>query len=260
MTTTIASPVVLRRGLPYWWNSYTSMVRWELTKLRLVVPVATAVQILIGAGFIFGIDLLFGGLDQRSALYLSTGVLVITLITVGMVMGPQFVAQAKASDQYDFMWSLPVPRTTAALAWLTINSIIAVPGMVIAVLAALWRFDLPLSVSLAAVPAVLLVLGTGTMVGYAFSHAIPSPLAINMISQVLIFFILGFSPINYPIDRLPGWFAAIHQWLPFHHMAEVIRAGLTEGLVDGVTRSYLILGSWSVLAVVMTALVLGRRR
>jgi ABC-2 type transport system permease protein len=256
MTTAV---IGLRRGIPYWWDSYASMVKWELTSLRLVVPVATAVQILTGAGFIFGIDLLFGGLDQRAALYLSTGVLVITLITVGMVMGPQFVAQAKASDQYDFLWSLPVPRTTAALAWLTINSIIAIPGMVIAVLAALWRFDLPLVISPAVIPAVVIVLLTGTMVGYAFSHAISSPLAINMISQMLIFVILGFSPINYPIDRLPGWFAALHGWLPFHHMAEVIRAGLTEGLVTDVTRSYLTLGGWSVLAVITTALVLGRR-
>jgi ABC-2 type transport system permease protein len=236
------------------------MVKWELTSLRLVIPTATAVQILTGAGFIFGIDLLFGGLDQRSALYLSTGVLVITLITVGMVMGPQFVAQHKAADQYDFLWSLPVPRTTAALAWLTINSIIAIPGMVIAVLAALWRFDLPLSITPAVVPAVAIVLLTGTMVGYAFAHAISSPVAIQLISQVLIFVILGFSPINYPIDRLPGWFATAHEWLPFHHMAEVIRAGLTDGLVGDVTRSYLVLGGWAVLAVTTTALVLGRRR
>lgn len=255
-----AAAITLRRGLPYWWESYTSMVRWELTSLRLVVPVATAVQILTGAGFIFGIDLLFGGLGQEAALYLSTGVLVITLITVGMVMSPQFVAQAKASDQYDFLWSLPVPRTTAALASLTINSIIALPGMVIAILAALWRFDLPLVVSPAIVPAVLIVLLTGTMVGYAFSHAISSPLAINMVSQVLIFFILGFSPINYPIERLPGWFEAIHEWLPFHHMAQVVRGGLTEGVVDGMARSYLVLGGWSVVAVIGTALVLGRRR
>jgi len=228
--------------------------------MRLVVPVATAVQILTGAGFIFGIDLLFGGLGKEAALYLSTGVLVITLITVGMVMNPQFVAQAKASDQYDFLWSLPVPRTTAALASLTINAIIALPGMAIAILAALWRFDLPLVVSPAIVPAVLIVLLTGTMVGYAFAHAISSPLAINMISQMLIFFILGFSPINYPIERLPWWFAAIHQWLPFHHMAQVVRGGLTEGLVDGMTRSYLVLGAWSIIAVIGTAAVLGRRR
>lgn len=251
--------VTLRRGLPYWWKSYTSMVRWELTSLRLVVPVATAVQILTGAGFIFGIDLLFGGLGQEAALYLSTGVLVITLITVGMVMGPQFVAQAKASDQYDFLWSLPVPRTTAALAWLTINSIIALPGMLIAVLAALWRFDLPLAVSASILPAVLVTLLTGTMIGYAFSHAMSNPLAINLMSQVLIFFILGFSPINFPIERFPGWFAAVHQWLPFHHMAQVIRGGLTEGLVDGIMRSYLVLAIWSMVSIGVAAAVLGRR-
>jgi ABC-2 type transport system permease protein len=236
------------------------MVRWELVGLRLVVPISVAVQILTGAGFIFGIDLLFGGLDRQAATFLSTGVIVVTLITVGLVMGPQFVAQQKTEQTYDFLWSLPVPRTTAALAWLTINAIIAVPGMLVALAAAAWRFDLPLAISPSIVPAILVTLFTGTMVGYAIAHVVPSPVAIGLISQVMIFFILGFSPINYPIDNLPGWLAEIHEWLPFHHMAQVVRGGLTEGVVSGMVRSYAVLGAWSVVAVTATAAVLGRRR
>lgn len=255
-----AAAASLRSGLPYWWRSYASMLRWELVGLRLVVPLAVAVQILTGAGFIFGIDLLFGGLDRRAALFLSTGVIVITLVTVGMVMGPQFVAQQKAADQYDFLWSLPVPRTTAALAWLTMNSIIAVPGMVVALAAAAWRFDLPLVVTPSIVPAVLVTLLTGTMIGYGIAHVIASPVAINLISQAMIFVIIGFSPINFPIEQLPGWLGTVHEWLPFHHMAQVIRGGLTEGIVAGMARSYLVLGVWAVVAVASTAAVLGRRR
>ena len=236
------------------------MVRWELVGLRLVVPISVAVQILTGAGFIFGIDLLFGGLDPRAALFLSTGVIVVTLITVGLVMGPQFVAQQKTEQTYDFLWSLPVPRTTAALAWLTINGIIAVPGMLVALAAAAWRFDLPLVISPSIAPAILVTLFSGTMVGYAIAHVVPSPVAIGLISQVMIFFILGFSPINYPIDNLPGWLAGLHEWLPFHHMAQVVRGGLTEGVVSGMARSYAVLTGWSVVAIAATAAVLGRRR
>lgn len=250
----------LRRGFGYWWHSYRQMVRWEFVGLRLVVPIAVIVQILTGAGFIFGIDLLFGGLERQAALFLSTGVIVVTLITVGLVMGPQFVAQQKAEQNYDFVWSLPVPRTTAALAWLTINAVIAVPGMLVALGAAAWRFDLPLEVTASIVPAIFVTLFAGTMVGYAIAHVVPSPVAINLISQVMIFFILGFSPINYPIDNLPGWLATVHEWLPFHHMAQVIRGGLTEGVVSGMARSYAVLGAWCVIAVTATAAVLGRRR
>lgn len=250
----------MRRGPVYWWRSYLSMTRWELTSLRLAVPVATMVQILTGAGFIFGIDLLFGGLPQRAALYLSTGVVVITLITVGLVMGPQFVAQQKAQQQYDFLWSLPVPRATAALAWLTVNSIIAIPGMLVAIAAAMWRFDLPFVLHPSILAAVFVVLITGTMVGYAIAHMIESPVAVNLIAQVMIFVILGFAPINYPIENLPGWLGAAHEWLPFHHMAQVIRAGLTDGIVEDVTRSYLVLAVWGALATIGTAAVLGRRK
>ncbi len=131
--------------------------------------------------------------------------------------------------------------------------------MLVALAAAAWKFDLPFAVSLSLVPAVLVTLLTGTMVGYAIAHVVGSPLAIQLISQVMIFFILGFSPINYPKDQLPGWLGAAHEWLPFHHMAEVIRGGLTEGIVENLTRSYVTLGVWSVVAVAATAAVLGRR-
>ncbi len=43
-----------------------------------------------------------------------------------------------------------------------------------------------------------------------------------------------FSPIAFPIENFPGWLAAAHRVLPFWHMANVVRALLTQGLVDAV--------------------------
>jgi hypothetical protein len=43
-------------------------------------------------------------------------------------------------------------------------------------------------------------------------------------------------------------------------MAEVIRAGLTTGLVTDLGIAYLILSGWTVAGWVMTAWVVGRRR
>ena len=43
-------------------------------------------------------------------------------------------------------------------------------------------------------------------------------------------------------------------------MADVIRAGLTEGVVPNVTRSYLVLGLWSMGSMAVAAAVLGRRK
>jgi hypothetical protein len=47
------------------------------------------------------------------------------------------------------------------------------------------------------------------------------------------------------LDRFPEWLLAVDRALPFYGMAEVIRAGLSSGLVTDLTRSYLILLAWT---------------
>ena len=256
-TTLVAQPV--RSGTTHWVRSYLMMTRWELGSLRLLLPLIIALQIVIGGGFALGIGLFFDEMPVRNALFLATGVAVVTLITVGLVLGPQLVSNHKVAGTYDFLWSLPVPRTTQAAAWLTVNSIIALPGMVAALIIADWRYDLTLQVSWDIVPAVLLTIGTATLVGYAFAHAIPKPMITNMITQLLIFVILGFSPINFPPENLPDWLVAVNEWLPFQHMASVIRAALTDGLVDDVGFSYVILAVYAAGAVALAGWVIGRR-
>ncbi len=255
----IHAPSSVRTGWAHWLESYVMMTRWELGSLRLLLPLIVALQVIIGGGFALGIGLLFEDMPARNALYLSTGVTVVTLITVGLVLGPQLVGNRKIAGTYDFMWSLPVPRTTQAAAWTTVNSVIALPGMVAALLIADWRYDLPLHISLSIVPAVLLTIVTATMVGYAFAHAIPRPMITQLITQLLIFFILGFAPINIPPENLPAWLASLNDWLPFYHMAVVIRGGLTDGLITDVGSSYLVLTLYTAASVAVAAWVIGRR-
>jgi ABC-2 type transport system permease protein len=79
------------------------------------------------------------------------------------------------------------------------------------------------------------------------------------ISQVMIFAVVGFSPINYPAERLPAWLQQAHAWFPFESMGQVVRAALTDGYVDNVARAYALLAGWATLAVVITAVTLRRR-
>ncbi|HEX6301396.1 MAG TPA: ABC transporter permease [Acidimicrobiia bacterium] len=251
------SPV--RRGIRHWIASFVVMTRWELGSLRMLLPLVVAIQIVIGGGFALGVGLLFENIPTRNALYLSTGVAVVTLITVGFVLGPQLVANHKMAGTYDFMWSLPVPRTSQAASWVAVNGVIAIPGMVAALLIADWRYDLPLSLSPSILPAVLLTIVAATMIGYAFAHAIKKPMITQLITQLLIFVILGFAPINFPPENLPGWLADLNLWLPFYHMAVVMRDGLTESLVTRVGRSYLVLTTYTMASVALAAWVVGRR-
>lgn len=236
------------------------MLRWHLTSMRLVVPVMVVVQILVAAGFSVGMSLFFEEVPPRAALFLGTGAGVINLILVGLIVAPQLVASEKEAGTYDFTWSLPVPRSASVVAWVILSAIVSIPALIAALVVAGLRFDLGLSMSLAVIPAVMLVVVCGTMIGYAIAQAIERPTITQLLSQVLAFGVLGFTPITFPLENLPTWLANAHQVLPFYHMGVVVRAGLTDGLVSDVGRSYLILSAWTLLAALVTALVLGRRK
>jgi ABC-2 type transport system permease protein len=51
----------------------------------------------------------------------------------------------------------------------------------------------------------------------------------------------------------------VNEWLPFHHMAVVMRAGLTENLVTDVGRSYGVLAVYTLASSAVAAWVIGRR-
>jgi ABC-2 type transport system permease protein len=228
-----ASAPAARRGVRYWLASYALMVKWELLSLRLMLPILIAVQVLIGAGLAVGLGFLIPGITSAQATFLAAGGMVIPLLTVGLVIVPQNVSEQKLTGTYDYFFSLPVPRMAMYFAGLTVNSAIGLPAAVAALLVASWRYDLVLSPSWTLGPAALLVVMTGAAVGYAYGHLLTNPRLINLISQLLIFGITIFSPINFPAARLPAWLQRVHEFLPFQHAANLVRGGLAEGLTDG---------------------------
>jgi ABC-2 type transport system permease protein len=256
---TVKAGAIPRGGPAHWLRSYALMLEWEARSFRLILPLAVVVQIVLGAGLAIGFGFLVGEVSTLQALFLATGVTTITMISVGLVLVPQLVAQRKSAGVHDYLWSLPVPRTTSVAASLTVNSLIALPGMALALIVAGWRYDLAFSPSLLLIPAALLTLISCASVGFAMAHAIGNPMVTSMVTNVLVFFILLFSPINFPPDRLPGWLATLHMALPIQHAANVMRAGLTEGLATHVGLSFAILGAWALASWLITAWVVGRR-
>jgi ABC-2 type transport system permease protein len=260
VTAAAAAVLPVRKGARRWLEGYLAMLRWEVTGMRLLLPLTAMVQMLSGGGMVIGFGLLYRDMPLRAAEFLSTGAAVITLVLVGLILGPQLIAQQKASGTYDFTWSLPVPRTAATAAWTTLNLFIALPGMAAALLIAVWRYGVALEPSLQLIPAVALTLTSAALLGYALAHAIPRPELTQLASQVLIFWILGFSPIAFPTENLPQWLSSLNEFLPFGSMAEVVRAGLLAQPTADIGRAYLVLGTWTVIAAVVSVLALGRRR
>jgi len=235
------------------------MLRWEIVGSRLLYPLLLISQVLVGAGFVIGFGLLIPDLDQSAAQYLSTGAVVMSLILVGLIVTPQLLAQQKMQGSYDYVWSMPVPRSAAFLASTTMAAVVAIPGIVAALAVAVWRYDVALSVGVAVVPAFLLTVACGSLIGSAIGHAVTRPQVILLFTQLGIFFIIGFSPVSFSVERLPGWLATVHQYLPLHHMAIAVRSSLTEGLVEMTLPSWIVLSLWTLVAGIVTAAILLRR-
>lgn len=255
--TSIAVP--LRRGVSYWWQSYLAMLRWVLAQQKVLFVSVLFIQLFMGLGSVAMYSFYIGDVDPQVATYLVSGLPALAIIPVGFVMVPILVMQEKFRGTFDFTWSLPVPRLAPVAATFTVFTAIALPVAALTTFVASWRFDATVTVSWPALAAAVLASLVATSVGYGMAMGIPEPRLTNLITNVVIFLVLLFSPIVIPIERFPDWAAAIHRGLPFFHMANLIRAGLTDGVASGALTSTLVLVAWAVAGWSAVAWVVGRR-
>jgi len=248
-----------RAGAGFFVHAYRRMVAWELASLRIYLPLLGSVLVLQGTGLVLGLGLFFHHIPPVAGLYVTTGVPVLSLLTLGLIFEPQIVAGQRAEGSYDFHLSLPAPRTMSYLAWYTVSLLPALPAVVLALVVGMARYHFHLDVSVLIVPALLLTSVTGTLMGYAVAHGVPSPMTIRLLSTAFIFVTFGFSPILFPPSHLPEWLVDINRWLPFGSMATIVRSALVAGHAAGVGRAYVVVGAWAAVSALVSAWAIGRR-
>lgn len=238
-------------------TTYVTLLRWTLSQIGAMLPLIIVVQALLAAGIIIGFGFLIPDIDAGTALFLSTGAPTVLLLTLGFVMVPQGVSRARTDGTFHYMRSMPVWRPLLLAADLTVWLIVALPSVAVAVLVALWRYDIRLSFDWPVlISATVLVTLTATAVGYAIAVTLP-PMLAQLVTQVLVFFVLLFSPITFPLEQLPQWFQAFHDWLPARPGADLVRAGLASDAFTATGRDLVVLAAWCVggLAISLRALV-----
>lgn len=255
----IAPAVSLRHGVSYWFASLAAMLRFDIGRSRDWAKMMLLIQTFMGAGMAMIYGFFYPHISATTATYIVTGIPTVALIPLGFVMLPGAVGQQKTQGTYEYIWSLPAPRSAQAASTFLLYTLLALPGMVLALLAASWRYGVHLAVSPLLVPAALLCSLTAVTVGFGLAISVRNPLVINLVCNALVFVVLLFSPIVYPASQLPGWLRAVHAVLPFEHMADVMRAGLTAGIVHAPGGSFLVLAGWVAVGCAATAWALLRR-
>ncbi|MPZ53846.1 MAG: ABC transporter permease [Acidimicrobiia bacterium] len=241
------------------WTSFSTLLRWTTAKIGAMLPLVVVVQALLGAGIIVGFGFLIPNIDTATAQFLSTGAPTVLLMVVGLVIVPQGVAQSRTSGEFTYLRALPVPRPLLLVSELAVWLAVALPSIAAAVLVAQLRYgfsyaiDWPLLMVASVLTAVM-----ATSVGYAIAVSFP-PLLAQLFSQVLVFFVMLFSPITFPAGQLPSWFQTIHDVLPVRPAGDMLRAGLLSDTYTASWQDLAVVVAWCVFGLVISVRALVRR-
>jgi ABC-2 type transport system permease protein len=210
---------------------------------------AFVLQVILAVATVFGYGLIIGQIETEAARYLATGSATVALMMIGLVLAPQMVTTAKQEGSLDWLRTLPMPRWVFFAADTLLWSAVAVPGVAIGVAIGAWHFGVTLAISPWVIVAVPLVATIAATVGYALALLV-QPQLVQLITQVVVFIVLLFSPVSFPANRLPAWLYQVHQWLPIAPIADLVRAALISDVFHLPLRSIVVLAVWTVAALV----------
>jgi ABC-2 type transport system permease protein len=249
-----------RHGPARWLRAYAGMLRFEAASQRDWLPLMLLIEMLLGAGMAIMYGFYVPSITPRLATFIVTGTPALALVPVGLVMLPGAIARRKLAGNYDYVRSLPAPRSATIAATATVFTALVIPGAAVSLAVAAWRYGVALHVSPMIIPAVLLTSLMATSVGAAIGHGVSDPMLVTLIGNLIVFVVLLYTPVAFPPQQFPDWLVHLHQALPFYNMAVVLRGALSTGLVTDVGRSYVVLTAWTVAGLTFAGWVTSRRR
>ena len=86
------------------------------------------------------------------------------------------------------------------------------------------------------------------------------PQVSQQLSSFISIGILLFSPINFPMERLPGPLRAIHRVLPVKYMGDLVRWSLSDTRTGSVLLAFAVVGAWCTAGLAVSYRLATRRR
>lgn len=215
--------------------------------------------VFISIGIIAGFNFLIGEATKEAVLYISTGAPAFILIITGLTMLPQQVAISKSDGYIDYQRTWPIRRPVLLIAETIMWLLISVPGVILSILFAHFVYSPGFSLSLTVVPGVLFTALTCIGIGYGIAFFCRQEVAL-IITQIIVFGVLMFSPINFPIENLPDWLQSVNRVLPIYSMGEVMRASLAQSTFTVSLGHYINLGIWCIIGFGGSMFVLSKKR
>ncbi len=238
-------------------RGYRLLLIWHVETVLFPLTLMIPTQVCLSAFLAIGLGFIAPSIDHTTAAYLSTGSPMIAVLVVGMVVLPQQLSQDEATGAAEYYSTLPVPSPARLAAQLTPQLLTTLPGAAVTLLVAADYYHFDLHPTPAIIPTFVAIALCGAALGNAIATVSPHPIVTSVLTNVALFFVMLFSPINFPAQRLPEWLQDLHRALPIESMANLARAGLLGG--HAATRDWLVLGLWAAVAFVASASLSARR-
>ena len=233
------------------------LIRWSLIRNAINAPFFAVVQVLLAFAFLYGVSVFMPHLDRNSAEYLASGTVTVTLISMGCVIAPQIIVTTKTNGMFDYQRSLPVPRLAILAADILVWAVLAIPGIIAGGVAAKLKFGFDVNLNIGAIAVVFALQVVMAVLGFMLAYWIPAAF-LTIVTQTIVFMVMLFAPINYPPERLPEWYAHVHQFLPFAPAANLVRSTLFDiGPIQ--ILDVIVVGFWGLLGCASALWALARR-
>lgn len=242
-----------------WLRQYRDLVSMQLRAMRNEIWFVAMIQVVLSLGLVVGFGYLIPDISETTALFLVTGTATQAFITVGLVMLPQMLAQAKEMGRIEYFLTMPISREAYLLALVTVVAVMALPAVAFCILLGAWHYDLSLTVEPAFAAVALLAVFSLAGAGVAMAVYSPHPQVTNALTQLIIFYVLFFATVLLPKEQLPELLQFTSAFAPPTYAADGIRATLTDLPGTHLGRSLTIMSGFAAGSLVLSAVAMRRR-
>lgn len=242
-----------------WLRQYRDLVSMQLRSMRGELWFAAMIQAVLSLGLVIGFGFLIPDVSETTALFLVTGTATQAFVTIGLVMLPQLLAQAKEAGRIEYFLTLPISREAYLLALVTVVALMALPAVAFTVVLGAWHYDLSFSLEPAFIAVAVLAVFSLAGVGVAMAVYSPHQQVTNALTQLIIYYVLLFAPVLMPKEQLPGLLQLTANFAPPTYAADGVRATLTDLPGTHLARSLLVMGSFALGSLALSAVAIRRR-
>lgn len=240
-------------GLRRFWLNYVHLTAVVVLEFRQWLAMLLSLTILLNLGMVFAFSFIAGSRDPALGRQFVPGAGVMALVTLGIMMVAQDLAQQRRTGTILYYAALPISKTAYVLAVVTGNGVAALPGVVITVLAGSWLFGIPVVFN----PLILVVVPLSAVslagLGAAIGLGIKDWRVAGLVAQLTMFFIMFFAPVMIPPDRLPPLLQLTGWLLPPTYATRAFQAALEPGVSSQLLGDLAILAGFALASLLAVA-------